>query len=119
MELTKKRCMSCEGGVPPLSKERVRELLKEIPVWSLNKGHLYREFRFKKFSETMRFLNSVAEVAENEGHHPDFCVHFRLVEMEIWTHAINGLSENDFILAAMIDKLLADNFLNPKTLNRI
>jgi len=95
MELTKKRCMSCEGGVPPLSKERVSELLKEIPVWSLNKGHLYREFRFKKFSETMRFLNSVAEVA------------------------VNGLSENDFILAAMIDKLLADNFLNPKTLNRI
>jgi 4a-hydroxytetrahydrobiopterin dehydratase len=106
MELTKKRCLPCEGGVLPLDDKKVEEFLNQISEWSLKNGHLYKEFRFKSFKETMAFLNKVANISENEGHHPDFCVHFRLVEMEIWTHAIDGLSENDFILAAKIDKLL-------------
>ena len=105
MELAKKKCLPCEGGVSPVGNEKISELLKEIPAWCIKNGHLYREFKFKKFLDTMKFLNAVAEIAENEGHHPDFCVHFRLVEMEIWTHAINSLTENDFILAGKIDKL--------------
>ena len=103
MDLTKKKCVPCEGGVPPLADKKVKELLGQISGWTLKNSHLYKEFKFSKFTETMEFLNRVADVAEKEGHHPDVCVHFRLVEMEIWTHAINGLSENDFILAAKID----------------
>ena len=75
-------------------------------IWTLKNGHLYKKFKFKNFLEAMKFVNKVAEIAENEGHHPDFCVHYNKVEIEIWTHAINGLSENDFIVAAKIDKVL-------------
>ena len=103
MDLTKKKCAPCEDGIPPLEEKKVNELLKQVSGWTLKNGHLYKEFKFSKFAETMKFLNKIADVSEKEGHHPDFCVHFRLVEMEIWTHAINGLSENDFILAAKID----------------
>ena len=105
MELSKKRCVPCEGGTPPLGKNDADKLLKEVPSWNLKSGHLCRHFEFKNFVEAMKFLNKVADVAEKEGHHPDFCVHYRKVDFELWTHAVNGLSENDFILAAKIDKL--------------
>ena len=105
MDLTKKRCVPCEGGMPPMGKNDVNKLLKEVPSWTLKDGHLCRHFEFKNFVEAMKFLNKVADVAEKEGHHPDFCVHYRKVDFELWTHAVNGLSENDFILAAKIDKL--------------
>lgn len=106
MELAKKKCVPCEAGTPPLEEEKANELLKQIPAWTIKDGHLFKKFKFKNFIETMKFLNSVADIAENEGHHPDFCVHYSKVEIEIWTHAINGLSENDFILAAKIDYVL-------------
>jgi 4a-hydroxytetrahydrobiopterin dehydratase len=106
MDLTKKKCVPCEGSMPPMEKGKVNELLKEVPSWSLNNnGHLSKRFEFKNFVEAMGFLNKVAKIAEKEGHHPDFSVHYRKVDFEIWTHAINGLSENDFILAAKIDQL--------------
>ena len=106
MDLTKKKCIPCEAGTPPLRQDKINELLKEVSGWVLKEGHLYKKFKFKDFAEAMKFVNSVADIAESEGHHPDFCVHYNKVEFEIWTHAINGLSENDFILAAKIDNVL-------------
>ncbi len=105
MDLTQKKCIPCEAGTPPLEESKVNELLKEVPTWSLKNGYLYKKFKFKNFVEAMKFVNSIAEIAKQEGHHPDFCVHYNKVEIELWTHAINGLSENDFIVAAKMDKL--------------
>ena len=105
MDLTSKKCVPCEAGTPPLEEDKVNELLKEIPTWNLKDGHLYKKFKFKNFAEAMKFINSAADIAENEGHHPDFCVHYNKVEIELFTHAINGLSENDFILASKIDEI--------------
>lgn len=105
MHLTKKKCIPCEAGTPPLEEEKINQLLKQISGWELKDGHLHKKFKFKDFAEAMKFINSVAEIAEEEGHHPDFCVHYSKVEIEMWTHAINGLSENDFILAAKIDRI--------------
>ena len=105
MDLTQKKCVPCEAGTPPLDEAKVNELLKEIPAWTLKNNHLYKKFKFKNFVEAINFVNLIAEIAEREGHHPDFCVHYSKVEVKLWTHAINGLSENDFILAAKIDTL--------------
>ena len=107
MDLTKKKCVACEGGMPSLKKSRINDLVKLVPKWSLKKEHLCRNFKFKNFVEAMKFINSVAEIAEQEGHHPDFSVHYSKVEIELWTHAINGLSENDFIIAAKINKIIS------------
>ena len=105
MGLAKKKCVPCEAGTLPLGQSKVNELLKQLKSWDLKDGHLYKKFKFKDFAEAMKFVNSIAEIAEHEGHHPDFCVHYSKVEMEIWTHSIGGLSENDFILAAKIDEI--------------
>ena len=106
MNLTQKKCFPCEAGTPPLDETKVNELLKEVPEWQLKDKHLYKRFKFKNFVEAMKFVNSVADIAEQERHHPDFCVHYNRVEIELFTHAIKGLSENDFIVAAKIDKIL-------------
>ena len=106
MDLTEKRCLPCEGGVPPLDEAAIGRLLPRVPEWEEREGRLRRTFHFPNFVEAMAFLNRVAEVAEAEGHHPDFSVHYRRVDMEIWTHAVGGLTENDFILAAKIDRVL-------------
>ena len=105
MDLTQKKCIPCEAGTPPLEEAKINELLKEIPAWTLKEGHVYKKFKFKNFAEAMKFVNYVANIAEQEQHHPDFCVHYNKVEIEIWTHSIGGLSENDFILAAKIDEI--------------
>ena len=107
MNLTQKKCVPCEAGTPPLEDSKISELLKQVSGWTLKDGHLFKKIKFKNFVEAMKFLNSVAEIAEQEAHHPDFCVHYNKVEIEIWTHAINGLSENDFILAAKINGILS------------
>jgi len=105
MDLTQKKCVPCEAGTKPLEEAKVNELLNQIPNWTLKDGHLYKKFKFRNFIEAMKFVNEVAEIAENEGHHPDFSVHYNRVEIELFTHAIKGLSENDFIVAAKIDEL--------------
>ena len=104
-ELSQKKCVPCEGGVPKLSASQAEALLKEIPGWRLEGEKLRRQLKFKDFVEAMKFINQMADVAEAEGHHPDFSVHYREVDLTIWTHAIGGLSENDFILAAKINEL--------------
>lgn len=105
-DLLSAKCVPCEGGTPPLSREVAESYLKIIPSWKLNDaGHLSKRFKFKNFVEAMGFLNKVAELAEGEGHHPDFSVHYNKIGFEVWTHAVGGLSGNDFILSAKIDAL--------------
>ena len=107
MDLTNKKCVPCEGDAQPLKDKEANQLLKEIPTWIIKEGHVYKKFKFKNFVEAMKFITSVAQLAESEGHHPDFSVHYNKVEIDLWTHAINGLSENDFIVAAKIDRILS------------
>jgi 4a-hydroxytetrahydrobiopterin dehydratase len=103
--LASKRCRPCEGDVAPLTTADAERLRSEVPAWNLVEGRLRRRLVFATFVDAMAFVNRVAALAEQEGHHPDFTVHYRQVDFEIWTHAIGGLSENDFILAAKIDGL--------------
>jgi 4a-hydroxytetrahydrobiopterin dehydratase len=107
MDLSRKKCKPCEGGVAPLDQKEVAEYLKQIKDdWKVtDKNKISREFLFVNFRHTMDFVNKVADLAEEEGHHPVMHVYFGRVVIELWTHAIDGLSENDFILASKIDKL--------------
>ena len=105
MSLRAKHCVPCEGGVEPLSKRETKRLLAEIDGWREKDRKLRKTFTFPDFRAAMGFLGEVADLAESEGHHPDFCVHFNRVDFTIWTHAIGGLSENDFIIASRIDAL--------------
>jgi len=103
MALRDRKCAPCEGGTKPLSKAATKRLLGQVPEWTEQRKKLRRTLTFGDFREAMQFVDRVAEIAEEEGHHPDFCVHYDRVDFTIWTHAIDGLSENDFILAAKID----------------
>lgn len=105
MELLKKRCVPCEGGTKPLSRMQAAEYIKQLDAWKLAKNKIQKQLVFRDFADLVKFVNKLAALAESEGHHPDFCVHYRKLDLEIWTHAVGGLSENDFILAAKIDKL--------------
>lgn len=106
-DLVKKKCVPCEGNVPPLDEKHVAELKKEIsPEWKISENKkIYREFTFINFRHAIDFVNKIAELAEREGHHPDITIHYNKVELELMTHAIDGLSENDFILAAKIEMI--------------
>lgn len=104
-DLLQKKCVPCEGGVAPMTVVKARALLKETPGWELDGKKIRRTFTFKNFKATMAFVNNVADLAEAEGHHPDMGVHWGRVDMEFWTHAIDGLSENDFIMAAKVNEI--------------
>jgi len=106
--LTAKKCVACEGGVPPVSRSDAESLLRELPGWILSSkaDSIEKKWTVKDFVAGMEFLNRVADLAEQEQHHPD--VHltgYRHVSIQLSTHAIGGLSENDFILAAKINQL--------------
>ena len=104
-DLTQKKCKACEGGVDPLKKEEVTALLEKIDNWDATDDEISKTFEFKNFQEALDFVNKVGEIAENEGHHPDIFLHsYKKVKISLSTHAINGLSENDFIVAAKIDE---------------
>lgn len=103
-DLKNKKCVPCEGGVDPLSDEQISQWLRELPLWKLVGKEIHREYQFKDFKAAMVFVNGVAELAEAEGHHPDILIYqYKKVRVTLWTHAIGGLSENDFIVAAKID----------------
>jgi 4a-hydroxytetrahydrobiopterin dehydratase len=104
-DLRAKRCLPCEGGVPKLDVAAITELLAAVPAWRVADDRLHRRYLFPHFMDGIRFIDRVAELAEAEGHHPDLAVHYRQVDVTIWTHAVGGLTENDFILAAKIDAL--------------
>ena len=107
-ELTKKKCVPCQGGIPPLDGKSVNKLLMELQNnWKVNKsGHLYKKYTFKDFMSAMKFANQVAVIAEQEEHHPDLTISWGACVIEIWTHKINGLTESDFILAAKIETII-------------
>lgn len=105
-DLAAKECTPCKGGVPPLEAERVSELLRDVHGWSsVRNHHLEKTFAFEDFKDALDFVNRVGEVAEKERHHPDIHLAWGKVRVEIWTHKIDGLTENDFILAAKIDRI--------------
>ena len=107
MDLTQKHCVPCEGGMPPIEAARVPNYLKHTPGWTSPDGKsIVREFKLKDFVSVMGFVNKVADLAESEGHHPDIHIFYNRIRFELSTHAIGGLSENDFILAAKINELV-------------
>jgi 4a-hydroxytetrahydrobiopterin dehydratase len=105
-ELAEKTCVPCRGGVPPLKGAELDALGRQVPSWNVvDEHHLAKSFKFPDFRKALEFTNRVGELAEAQGHHPDICLAWGKVDVTIWTHKINGLTESDFILAAKIDKL--------------
>lgn len=106
-ELTSKVCTACEGGTQPFTPAQVDEYLGKLTAsWDVVDGKkIRRTFQFADFKQAMEFVNKVAGLADQEGHHPDIQIVYSQVRLELWTHAIGGLSENDFILAAKIETL--------------
>lgn len=114
MDLTKKHCVSCEGGTPSLSDEKEDEMLKLVQHdnsgWFLVRDGTHRitkQFKFEDFKRAMEFVNKIADLAESEGHHPDIKIVYNKVNLDLFTHAVGGLSENDFIMAAKINQVRA------------
>ena len=108
--LSDKKCVPCEGGVLPFDISEIHKYQKKVDGWDILKNekkifYLYKKYKFKNFLESQIFINKVGEISENEGHHPDISFGWGYAEIKITTHAIEGLSENDFILAAKIDQL--------------
>ena len=102
--LASKHCVPCHGGVPRLTAEEVGPLLAQLEGWRVLEGHhLSKEYRFSNFADALAFVNLVGRVAEAEGHHPDIEFGWGYARLKIYTHAIDGLSESDFVLAARID----------------
>ena len=109
-DLLDKKCVPCEGGVIPFDISEIHKYQKKVDGWSLIKNQeeifLEKEFKFKDFLESQNFVNQVGKISEEEGHHPDITFGWGYAKIKITTHAIKGLSENDFILAAKIDKII-------------
>ena len=104
-ELARKKCLPCEGGVAPLTQPQVGPLRKGLDGWALEGNAIAKTYRFADYHETMAFVNATAWISHREGHHPDLAVGYNQCKVSYWTHAIGGLSENDFICAAKIDAL--------------
>ena len=104
-ELAKRNCKPCEGGVAPYSAEQANEMLKGLRGWILENGRLVKRYPFRNYYQTMAFVNALAWISHREDHHPDLSVGYNQCRVEYWTHAIGGLSENDFICAAKCDAL--------------
>lgn len=104
-ELSKKHCAPCEGGVTKLDPEAIWHLLEQVPGWTLAGNKIQKRYEFRDFVHAMTFVNAMAGIAEQEGHHPDFAVHYNRVDVVLWTHSADGLSDNDFVLAAKIDQI--------------
>lgn len=103
--------MPCEGGTPPMTREEVDTYIREVNGWEIEEVangvlRIKKRFKFEKYLEGIDFVDKIAKLAEGEGHHPDLEVGYAKVVVNLWTHAVGGLSENDFIMAAKIDKLL-------------
>ena len=111
-DLTEKKCLPCEGGVLPFDVSEIHKYQKKVDGWDLAKDNkevffLSKKFNFDNFLESQKFVNEVGKISEEEGHHPDISFGWGYAEIKITTHAIEGLSENDFILAAKIDKIIS------------
>ncbi len=113
MDLNKKRCIPCEGLAAPITNQDEDKYIKFIKDWKLNREKIHKlnkNYILLHFKDAISFVNQIAEIAEDEGHHPNIFIKYNQVEIEIYTHAINGLSENDFILAKKIDNLFYNEY---------
>jgi 4a-hydroxytetrahydrobiopterin dehydratase len=106
-ELSSIHCVGCEGGIPPLTQAEIKDLMSQISEWKVSDDNKFitRHFSFKDFYRTMAFVNAVAWVANQENHHPDLEIGYNYCHIKFFTHAVNGLTQNDFICAAKIDKI--------------
>jgi|SRR3989344_3409809 len=109
-KLSEGKCVPCEGGVPPIKGAQLEQYKKrldsEAPGWELrDTKHLQKEYKFKNFKSALAFVNKIGKLAEAEGHHPNIEFGWGFAKILLWTHAINGLSENDFVLAAKVDRV--------------
>ena len=111
-DLSKKKCIPCEGGMQALSADETKVLLSQIETWQIDEQskEIFREYRFKDYYKTIAFVNALAWIAHQENHHPDIEVGYNRCRVRYSTHAIGGLSENDFICAAKVNMLID----NPK-----
>ncbi len=110
-DLAKKKCIPCQGDIPPFDKSEIHNYLKKVDGWLVESNeeknfYLVKEFSFKDFKESQNFINKVGKIAEEENHHPDLSFGWGYCKIKIFTHAIKGLAESDFILAAKIDKII-------------
>jgi 4a-hydroxytetrahydrobiopterin dehydratase len=108
-DLKNRKCKPCEGGVPPLSDETADDMLEHLGGWEREGSMISKTFTFKNYYETMAFVNASAYISHQEDHHPDLLVGYKTCAVTYTTHAIGGLSENDFICAAKLDALLAED----------
>ena len=109
-ELYKKKCVACDGNTIPFDTSEIHKYLKKIDGWEVKNDnsdnyYLLKQFKFENFLESQKFINAVSKIAEEEGHHPDISFGWGYAKIKIFTHAIKGLAESDFILAAKIDKI--------------
>ena len=109
MKLSDESCQPVKEGQRPITDDEAVELSRDLPRWAMRDSMIQREFKFKDFGKAIEFVNEIAEVAENQDHHPDICVFYNKVNLTLSTHKIGGLSRNDFILAAKIDELPLPN----------
>ena len=110
-ELADKKCVPCEGGIPKFDTKEIHKYLKKVDGWDVKSDddkvfYLIKEFKFKNFLESQNFVNKVGSIAEQESHHPDISFGWGYAKVKIFTHAIKGLHESDFILAAKVDKIV-------------
>ena len=110
-DLAKKKCVACDGDIPPFDTKEIHKYLKKVDNWDVKNNndksfYLIKEFKFKNFEESQNFVNKVGNIAEVENHHPDISFGWGYCKVKIFTHAIKGLAESDFILAAKIDKII-------------
>ena len=109
-ELSEKKCMACDGNTPAFNIDEIHKYLKKVDGWDVKSNddknyYLEKDFKFSNFLESQRFINKVGDIAETEGHHPDIIFGWGYARVKIFTHAIKGLAESDFILAAKVDKI--------------
>lgn len=111
MNLVEKSCVPCQGGAPPLQRAEAEQLLAQTPGWSLTHdgARLERHFTFANFSAALDFVNRIGDIAEREGHHPDIRFGWGYATVELYTHKIDGLHENDFVMAAKVNQLYGDS----------
>ena len=110
-DLADKKCIPCEGGIPSFDLSEIHKYLKKVDGWDVNSNdnksfYLIKEFKFDNFLKSQNFINKVGNISEEEGHHPDISFGWGYAKIKIFTHAINGLHESDFVLAAKIDKIV-------------
>jgi 4a-hydroxytetrahydrobiopterin dehydratase len=106
MKLAQKTCVSCHGGIPPLTHAELAVLIPQVDGWDVvDDHHLAKSYKFPDFERALDFVNRVGAIADEQNHHPDVYLAWGKVRLEVWTHKINGLTESDFIFAAKVDQL--------------